>query len=210
MPPNLEVYGEAEVVLEPDHIEWIIDIRTRDRLPKIARQVNDTLFDAVLKIADKADIDDRDIATGEPGYEQLFDEHADGRPAISDYIGTEVYRRVTLVMRDMDEFESMVDAVHPLGVFYAARRKSTRYDEAVGRVESLALEAARRRAVAQANALGQTLGKAIDVEVSHYNGGDEGGLFGPPPKPIEDDDTAAGPGGRVRVAAVAYVTFSLE
>lgn len=209
-PPKIVVEGEAEVLLEPDYIEWAVDIRTQDKVPKIARTVNESLFKALLEIAEKADIDDKDIAWGEPAYEQLFPENGQDSLDINRYIGTEVYRRVTLKMRDMDEFDEMLDAVHPLGVFYAVRRKSTQYGQVAKRVKAQAIKDARMKAIDQAAALGQNIGKAIDVEVTHHSHGGVGSaLFGSIP-PIEEDDTSAGPDGKIRVTAYATVRFRLE
>ena len=207
-PPYIVVEGEAEVLLEPDYIEWVVDIRTRDKVPKLAREVNDTIYESLLDIADKADIDAKEITSGEPAYEQLFRDGGGRKPDINGYIGIEVYRRVTLVMRDMDEFDEMLDAVHPLGVFYVVRRKSTKYDDAAQRVDTAALKDARQKAVAQASALGQNIGKAIEVEVTR----DQpfgGGLFGDPPV-FEEDNKSAGPEGKIRVKAYAQVRFRLE
>lgn len=212
-PPMIEVYGEAEVLLEPDYIEWVVVIRTNDKVPRLAREVNDALLKSVKEIAGKADIDEEDMVWGEPTYEQLFDADYDSgeKADFNDYTGTEVTRRVTMVMREMDELQEMLDAVHPLGVFYAVRRKSTKYEEAAKEVELTALKAARARAVEQAAALGQKVGKAISVDVFVDDGeGDRGGLFGPPAKPIEDDDEASGPNGKVRVVAYADVIFRIE
>ena len=208
--PKIVVEGEAQVLLEPDYIEWVVDIRTRDKVPEIARKVNDSLFESLLEIAGKADIDDKEITWGEPAYEQLFPEHSRDLPDINLYIGTEVYRRVTLKMREMDEFDQMLDAVHPLGVFYVVRRKSTRYEEVAKRVKVQALKDARMKAIDQAAALGQNIGKAIDVEVTHdSHGGVSRAFFGSTPA-IEDDDAAAGPDGKIRVTAYATVRFRLE
>lgn len=209
-PPHITVDGGAEASLEPDYIEWVVDIRTRDKLPSIAREVNRAIFESLLKIADKADIDEKEITSGEPAYEQSFEDGRDG-PDLDRYIDTEVYRRVTLVMRDMDEFDEMLDAVHPLGVFYVVRRKSTKYEETVKRVEAAALKDARMKAVEQAAALGQNIGKAIEVDVSPHadQSSYDGGLFGLP-EPIEEDDQAAGPDGKVHVRAYATVRFRLE
>lgn len=214
LPPRIEVYGEAEALLEPDYIEWVVDIRTRDKVPKLAREVNDKLYESLMDIADQADIDEKDTVSGEPTYEQQFDEEREEQADMGEYTGTEVYRRVTMVMRDMDELEEMIDAVQPLGVFYAVRRKSSRYEEVARRVEVAAIKAARMMAIEQAAALGQNIGKAIYVDVYHYDGSGsergQGGLFGPPDKPIEDDPSSAGPDGKIRLAAYADVIFRLE
>lgn len=207
-PPQIAVDGDAEVLLEPDYIEWVVDIRTSDKVPKLAREVNDRIYESLIDIADKADIDAKEIVSGEPAYEQQFGQGGNGRPDMNRYIGTEVYRRVTLVMRDMDEFDEMLDAVHPLGVFYAVRRKSTKYEETVRRVEAAALKDARKKAIEQAAALGQNIGKAIEVDVARHQF-TGGGLFGDP-TPIEEDDNDAGPEGKIRVQAYAHVRFRLE
>lgn len=209
-PPHIAVEGEAEVLLEPNYIEWVVDIRTRDTLPGVARDANKRILESLLEIADKADINENDIVLGEPAYEQLFRDTDDDQPDITRYTGTEVYRRVTLVMRDMDEFDEMLDAVHPLGVFYAVHRKSTEYEETVKRVEAQALKDARMKAVSQAAALGQNIGRAMDVKVVLIDGEAGGHVFGSPPRPIEKDESSAGPNGKILLKAYADVRFRLD
>jgi uncharacterized protein YggE len=210
-PPKIEVTGEAEVLLEPDYIEWVIDIRTKDKVPKLARETNETMFETLLEVADKADIDARDIESGEPQYTQLFRDGS-GPPTINAYVGTEVHRRVTLVLRDMDEFDEMLDAVHPMGVLYTVRRKSSQYEETVRAAEREALKRARQTAVAQAAALGQNIGKAIRVEVKHASWTPTAiALFGDTePRLFDDESEAAGPSGKIRVQVFAEVSFRLE
>jgi len=104
----------------------------------------------------------------------------------------------------------MLEAVHPLGVFDAVGRKSTQYEQAARRVKVEALKDARIKAVEQAAALGQNIGKAIEVEVSrHPILKDQGGLFGYPAL-FEYDDASAEPDGKIRVTAYADVRFRLE
>jgi uncharacterized protein YggE len=146
-PPHIAVDAKVETFIEPDYIEWVVDIRTLDIVPEMARKVNNTIYESLLDIADKAGIDEKEIISGAPAYEQLFREGETDTPDITRYRGTEVYRRVTLVMSDMDEFEEMLDAVQPLGVFYAVRRKSTKYAESIRQVELAALKDARQTAI---------------------------------------------------------------
>ena len=211
-PPQIIVEGRSEVLLEPDYVEWVVDIRTRNEVPKIAREVNQRLFDLLMDIADKAKIDEKEINAGQPVVEQEFGQNSRTTPDIEDYRTTVVHRRVTLIMRDMDELDEMVDAVHPLGVIYTVRRKSSLHDETVRRVSQAALKEARTQAVEQAAALGQNIGKAIEVEVTRvaqHRGA--GGLFGSgPAMSDEDDEVSAGPDGKVRIAAYAYARFRLE
>ena len=209
-PPHIAVEGEAEVLLEPDYIEWVVDIRTQNEVPKIAREVNKRIYDLLLDIADKAKIDEEDIVSGEPMVEQEFGPNSREKPDVEDYRTTNVHRRVTLVMREMDEFDDMLDAVHPLGVIYTVRRKSTKYDETVKRVEAMALKDARMKAVAQAAALGQNIGKAIEVEVSRYRDRSESWATFGPSEPDEVDDESADADGKIRVTSHANISFRLE
>ncbi|MFK7789837.1 MAG: SIMPL domain-containing protein [Phycisphaeraceae bacterium] len=208
--PKIVVEGEAEVLLEPDYIEWVVDIRTRDQVPKIARTVNNRILESLLDIADKADIGKKDIFYGDPMYEQEFGMNSRNEPDIEDYSRTEVYRRVVMIMRDMDELDEMIDAVQPLGVIYSIRRKSTLYDATVRRVKTQALKNARMKAIEQAAALGQNIGKAIDVDVSLYRKPTETWASFGPAEPVEVDDESADAAGKVRVVAYANVSFRLD
>lgn len=210
-PSQITTWGESEVLLEPDYVEWVVLIQSQDKLPKLARAVNDEILESLLDIADQYDIDEEDISSGEPAYDQVFRDRDRGDTQISDYLATKVSRRVALVMREMDGADEMLEAVHSLGVIYVIRRKSTRYDEEVRRVKAQALKRARINAEEQAAALGQTIGKAILAEVYiRDNNNSEGGLFGPPDDPIEPDKSAADARGKIRIQAYADVSFLLE
>lgn len=208
--PTIDVVGKAEAVLEPDYIEWVVDIKTRDQVPKIAIQVNKTLLTDLMKIASDAGVDHADIVTGRAMVEQKHGDGEDGWRDGLDYVETRVRRRVTLRMNDMDAFEKTLDQVHGLGVVYAVRYKSSKYDEAVKRVQREALNDARRLATDQAEAIGQRIGPAVSVEVSRkYNSGGYGGLFGSDDDQIEQDRSEAIEDGKIHVSAYAYVTFKL-
>lgn len=209
-PSKIVVVGAAEALLEPDYIEWVVDIRTRDEVPRIAREANHRIFELLLDIAKKANIDKSDISRGEVSYEQQFRVNSGNPPDIDDYSRTNVHRRVVLVMRDMDELDEMIDAVHPLGVIYAVHRKSSRYDETMRRIKAQALKDARQKAVEQATALGQNVGKAIDVEVTANPQTPRPWASFGSAEPVEVEERAADASGRVRLAAYAYVSFRLD
>jgi uncharacterized protein YggE len=204
------VEGYAKASLEPDYAEWTVQIVTRDKAPKLALQVNDALMQSLLKIAKSADVDEKDIVKGRPIVEQVFGESQDDNEAFGPYEATRVERRVTLTMRDLDEFDDALVAIHQLGVAYQVKYKSSEYDKTLAKVKREALLDAKKQAEDQADALGQDIGPAVRVHViqGYPDGG--GGLFGDDDWRDESDPGAAGPDGKVRVEAYADAEFKLE
>lgn len=206
----IAVEGYARATLEPDYAEWTVQIVTRDKAPKIALEVNDAVLQSLLKIAKSADIDETDIAKGRAAVEQEFRDAQNDDADFGPYEATRVERRVTLVMRELKEFEDALIAIHQLGVVYSVRYKSSAYENTVAKVKREALLDAKRQAEEQANAIGQDVGPAVRVDVVQGYPGVGGGLFGEEDWREDVDPEAAGPDGKVRIEAYADAEFKLE
>ena len=209
----IDVVGRAHAVLEPDYVEWTVQIKTKDKLPKLALEVNDAILQALLKIAKSARVDEKDITQGLPAVEQYFGVRNHGGPEADEYKETHVERRVTFKMRDMDEFEEALDAIHTLGVVYQVKYKSSAYDKTLAKVKRDALLDAKAQATDLAGALGQKIGPAVSVEVKQDYITYRGGLFGGPDDHDwrdDEDRKAADADGKIHVLAYAYVDFKLE
>ena len=209
----IDVIGRAHAVLEPDYIEWTVEITTKDKLPKLALEVNDAVLQSLLKIAKSAKVEEKDITQGLPAVEQYFGVRNHGGPEADEYKETHVKRRVTFNLRDLDEFEEALDAIHGLGVVHQIKYKSSAYDKTLAKVKRDALLDAKAQATDLAGALGQKIGPAVSVEVSQEYDTYRGGLFGDSDDGDwrdDEDRKAAGADGKIHVLAYAYVDFKLE
>lgn len=209
-PPKIVVEGEAQVMLEPDYIEWVVLVKTIDLSPAVALETNERMLEALLKIAKGVDIDKEDISSGRPLVKQQYGQLR-GRESEGPYEGTEVTRRVTLLMREMDELENLLPQLHGLGLKYVMRYQSTKYEQAIRQAKAAALEHAKEIAIQQAKVIGQKIGPALRVEVvQDYPDRGIGSLFAGIDEPIEFEYSSAEDDGKIHVRAYAAIEFSLE
>lgn len=210
--PSIEVLGTAEAVLEPDYIEWAVDLQTNHEDPKAALDENELMIAKLKKIMKGVDVNKLDIEIGRPVVKQNMRQPGSKWVNKIDYIDTQVNQLVVFRLRDLDEFTDTLVAVHGLGMRYYSAYKSSAYEQTGDRLEAAALKQAKRRATDQAQVLGQQVGPAVLVDVSYRSPSFSGGLFADDsaPEPFEDDPGVAGKDGRVHVKAYAYVTFELK
>ncbi len=210
LPPQIVVKGEAEILLEPDYIEWVVLVKASDLSPEVAFKTNERLLEALREIAKDVDINAADISAGRALVEQRYSEER-GRDSKGQYAGTDVTRRVTLLMRDMDKLEEMLPQLGNLGLSYLMRYRSTKYDQAIRQVKIEALKQAQQIAIEEAAVIGQKIGPALHVEVQQdYPNRGVGSLFAGIDEPIEFDYSSAEQDGKIHVSAYAEVEFSLE
>ena len=205
---QIYVTGEAKATLDPDYAEWVLDIKTVDKHPRLALDVNDTLIESIKEIAKKSDIDEEDLVTGLPMIERVESERS-RLLAEDNYVHTEVRRVVTLRLRDLEEFKELLDAVHNLGVNYSIAYRSSRFDEVWAGVKEAAIKDAKAKAIKQAGVLGQEIGSMVSLAVSPHWILYGQGLFGSPDED-EQVDQVAGADGKIHLTAYADVTFELK
>ena len=204
------VVGEAEAVLEPDYIEWVVDIRTENKSPKSALDINDTMLEKLMDVVDDADIDSKDIVAGQPEIKQVFLRGSSKISSIENYQSTLVHRRVTFHLRDLDEMPDLLIALHELGLPYSMAFKSSAFEKTWQALKLDAIKHAKSLAAEQAAVLGQTIGPATELEVGpHYSRTARGGLFADDHEE-RVDMSVAGPDGKVRLRVYAIATFRLN
>lgn len=209
---SISVSGTAEVLVPPDEAVLTVAVDSKDRDLNVARTQNDGRVRKLVALAKEAGVEEKHIQTSALTMEPEYSEEK-----IPKFLDFKVSQTLVVELLDLSKYDNLMTNVLHAGVnrvdelqFIVAEPRKYR-DEA----RSKALTAAHEKAVAMAAALGQTIGKPLEI-----NEGDDlepgfgranayvqarGGLgLGP------QQEEAAVASGQVAIRASVKVTFQLE
>jgi uncharacterized protein YggE len=166
--PLITVSGEAAVKVAPDEVVFHLEVENVDKDLIAAKKLNDERVKSVLALARGYQIDPQDIRTD---YISVHPKYEDDKYGKRTLVGYEVSKTVAVVLKDFSRFDGLLSDVIKLGVtrvsdvsFHTSQLRKHR-DQA----RALAIKAAREKALAIAQEIGQTIGKAYSIQ-------EEGGL----------------------------------
>jgi uncharacterized protein YggE len=217
---GITVSGEAEVKVAPDEVVLTLGVETRHKLLAEVRRMNEQRMKAVLAAIGAAGVAGKDIRTDYLNLQPEY-ENSGSRRTFVEYI-----QRTTVVvtLRDVSKFETLLTSVLQAGVEYIHgvdfRTSELRKYRDEARV--LAMKAAKEKAVALADVLGQKVGKPRTIQegqggwFSSYGGWWGRGYQGMAQNVVQ---SASGGGagqegplapGSLSVRASVSITFDLE
>lgn len=161
-PPRIFVQGSAEVEADPDYIEWTITLTDEDPSALEAKKMNDARYQAVLEIADDLDIERDDAIAGLVSLNKTY--HEDERGRRTGFKGYRVYRSVTLIQRDMEEFDKMLEELVEAQAEFNVQFGSSKIQEMKKKARQLAVRNAKEKAQAMAGELNQRIGRPLVIE----------------------------------------------
>ncbi|MEM9345824.1 MAG: SIMPL domain-containing protein [Planctomycetota bacterium] len=159
-PRTIYVSGTADIELQPDMINWEVDLRDSDLDPLEAKKMNDERFEALLKLAKDLDIDPSDVVIGEVSIDKKFTRNKENEYIFTGYI---VAREVVVVQRDFDDFDEMLERLAGFKAEFYVSYGSTEVREAKRKAQLAAVQAAREKAQAIAEVLGQRVGHPLSI-----------------------------------------------
>ena len=217
--PSITVHGTGEVGVVPDEVVLTISVETYDPKLDTAKRANDDSVARVQAIAKNAGIAARDIQTRQTSFEIVREASKnDDRDDSYGYhlrytrpvMGYLVERSLVMRLTDLRRFEALYAALITVKDCTISQTllSTSRQREYRDAARTLALKAAREKAVAMAQALGQTVGQAIDIkEESDRNWGMSNSSVS---AEYVLDDTGIFSPGQLRVQASVTVVFALD
>jgi hypothetical protein len=212
--PTITVQGSGEIGVAPDQAVITLNINRFAPLLDAAKRANDASTTRIFELLGRYGVQSRDIQTQkvsmdilrEPSERDEDFELRYSRP-IRGYL---VSRKMIVQLKDLRRFEAfyaevLQSADCEVGNVVLETSQPRKYRDMA---REQAIRAAREKATAMATALGQTIGKAVDIteEVDRYgsasNSSVEVGAY------VEDTGLFAP--GQVRVTATVNVTFVLN
>lgn len=161
-PGLITVTGDAEVRVVPDEVILTLGIETWDKDLQVAKSQNDEIVARVLALAEDYGVEPQHVQTDfvsiEPRYRNGYYEE-------SDFIGYFVRKSVVITLRDLGKFEDLLTDALEAGVNYVQgiQFRTTELRKHRDEARALAIQAAREKAGAMADELGQTVGEPRQI-----------------------------------------------
>ena len=169
-PNTITVTGKGEVQVEPDQVAMTVAVDTFDRDLDAARRQNDERVEKILALSREFSIPARDVRTARMTMETLRetskrDEQYDDLRHANPVRGYLVSKRLTLRLTDLGQFDAFYLQLLRTGVSEIAyvEFETSRHREHRDAARTLAMKAAREKAEAMAAALGQQIGRAVEI-----------------------------------------------
>lgn len=157
---TIYVAGTSEIILQPDYVEWEVELRDRDLDPVKAKAMNDERYQAVLKLAKDLDIDKDDVVIGEVSIYKTTKKNEDGEYVFAGYV---VKREMVLIQRELEDFDEMLARLAQFKVEFEISYGSTKLRETKRKAQLAAVKAAREKAEELAGVLGQKVGRPLYI-----------------------------------------------
>ena len=219
-PRTISTSGEADVKVVPDEVTLTLGVETSDKDLETAKSQNDARVKKILAAARDAGVDPRHLKTDYMNLEPRYDTRNNERFLL----GYWVRKSLTITLRDVSKFEDILGRSLAAGANYiqGVDFHTTELRKHRDRARSMAIQAAREKAIALAAELGQKVGKPRSISEGGsgwYSGygwwGSRWGSYAAQnvvqnaaPGSSSDDGPLAL--GQVSVRASVSVTFELE
>lgn len=210
-PATLAVYGEGTVQVDPDRARVRLGVEREAPLARDAQTQTNSIANEILAAMEELGISPEDIQTSRLSLYPVYDNRPDrprGEPEVTGYRAANT---VTVTLDDLGRIGSVVDAAIAAG---ANRVEGVQFElrdhtAARGRALAAAVEDARAKARAIADALGVGLGPIVETV--------EQGVSSPPipfmartEAAMAQDVSTPVSAGRVEVQASLTIRYAIE
>ncbi|MBD0369875.1 MAG: SIMPL domain-containing protein [Pyrinomonadaceae bacterium] len=225
----ITVSGQAEVKVAPDEVVFTLSVVKLDKDLMAAKEQNDQSVRRIMELARRYNIAPQDVQTDYISVEPKYHEERSPVGSINDRVeikqifdGYQVSKTVAIRLRDISRFESFLTDILKAGIdrlsdmeFRTSEMRKYR-----DRARSLAIRAAREKAVAITKEIGQTVGPAYSIREDSYVAGspsantsiyannvsteDSGGS-----RDMDEESSTIAPG-MITVSARVTVSFRLQ
>jgi len=219
----ITVNGDAEVRVVPDEVLLTFGVETNNKKLNLAKEENDQIIKNIFTVAKNLLVEQKHIQTDYLGIEPRYKDYYNH---ITDFIGYTVKKTIVITIRDLSKFEDVLTNVLGAGAnhIHGIKFQTTELRKYKDQARSLAIKAAKEKATAMANELGQKISVPYNIQENNsgwwsgYNswwGSRWSGLRSQntiqnvqSPNPVENDGTIAL--GQIKVNASVTVSFELQ
>lgn len=158
----IEVIGDGEMLVAPDEVVLQLGVETIRTDLDDARRENDKRVAAVLSLLKSSGIEDKFVQTDHVRVEPLYTYKGDRDRALRGY---NIRKDMTVTLRDLTQMETITAALLKAGTtnIYNYTLRSTQIRAQRDEARLMAIRAAREKAEAAANALGQKIGQPLRI-----------------------------------------------
>lgn len=167
-PRLITVTGDAQVRVVPDEVILTLGVETWNKDLAVAKGQNDTIVSRVLDLAGEYGVAPQHVQTD---YVSIVPRYRNGYYEDRDFVGYFVHKTIAITLRDLSQFEGLLAATLESGVNYVhgVEFRTTELREHRDEARALAINAAREKAEALAQELGQTVGEPHQIREEQSN-----------------------------------------
>lgn len=168
----ITVSGTSEVNVEPDEIVLQLLVGKFDPDLQTAKRMNDESVGGILALTRRFAIPPHNVQTNnisveiirEPPPKQSYSSDADSR-RVGAVKGYRVSKTITVKLTEVDAFETFYADILKTGIseVTGVELGTSKLREHKDTARTMAMKAAREKAIAMAAAIGQTIGKAVNI-----------------------------------------------
>ena len=165
LPRSISVTGRALTQVPPDIVKW--QITTSSTNPNLirAKEESDAQVQSVLKAARDHGIAERDLQTGQLSIDKEYERNDFRSPGVFKHF--KVVRVLTLTQRDVGDFDKLLTGlVQGADIDVRYRLTSSKLPTIRAETRREAVKAARDKATAMAEVLGERLGQVLELNES--------------------------------------------
>ena len=161
--PLITVSGQAEVMVVPDEVVFRLEADNLNLDLNAAKAETDRDVKEVFALARAYKIAPQNVQTDYVRVNKRYTDYVQGKPR--EFRGYAVAQTIVILLKDISRFDSLLSDIIKAGisdvsdVTFRASEMRKYMDEA----RTLAIKAAREKAVALADAVGQRIGKANNI-----------------------------------------------
>jgi uncharacterized protein len=209
---SISVTGTVETKVAPDQIVWRISLTATDTNLAKAKTRSDEQVKSVVALRDKLRIAEGDLETGPISVNREYERDARGMRGNFKYFA--VSRSLTIRERDLKRFDEFIDTLvssTDMEVYF--NYESSRQREVRAETRLKALQAAKQKAAAMAEALGAKLGPVLSINEHSATDSGRGMLSNvsyvqsTPPADVATETFVPG---AITIPVTVYVAFELK
>jgi hypothetical protein len=209
--------GNADVLVTPDEVEVVLGVETRDKNLLLAKKANDERLRKIEDAIAKLKVDPKNVQTDYISIEPDYRSDDRAEPVLY-----HVRRSLAVVLKDTSKFPALLTDTLQAGAnhVHSVNFRTTELRKHRDHARTMAIQAAREKAIALAKELGQKVGKPRSIQEGGsgwlHRGGFWGGGYGQMAQnvaqnaPSTSDSPAGLSLGQISVSAEITVVFELE
>ncbi len=159
----INVTGTAEVMVTPDEAVFSLAVESTNMSITKAKAENDAAIKNIKTITQDFKIDPKYVVTDFINVSPKYTYTNNGESVFKGYT---IYRGMVITLKDISKFEDLLTKLLEAGANYIqnVQFKTTQLQKYKNEARTLAIRAAKEKAVALAKELGQTVGKASMIQ----------------------------------------------
>lgn len=219
-PRTVTVFGEAEIKVVPNQIVISLGVESRDKSLDTAKKDNDGRVKRLLAVARALGLNDKKIATDQISIEPRYTSNHN-QTELEAYVVT---KSLMFTLDDLTKFEKLLSESLAAGANYVhnVQFRSTELRKHRDAARTLAIKAAKEKAILLAKELNQTIGAPRTITEGQggwwsYYGNSWGSRYSPMSQNVSvnagqqaSTGDAVNAPGTISVTATVTVTFDLD